>query len=133
MLRDQRYLLIRRSQHVPAPGMWCFPGGGVEPGETQYAALIRECREELSATIRPIEVVWLWRQPGLVLHWWRVELRCAALIANPAEVSEFAWLSRTELISHPLLLPSNLACLRALADDIVPIAGLRGAAPAPSR
>ena len=58
VVRDGRFLVIRRSQQVVAPGAFCFPGGGIEPGETEEAALVRELREELDVLVRPIRLVW---------------------------------------------------------------------------
>ena len=39
---DGRWLLIRRSAHVQAPGRVCFPGGWVEANESQEEAVVRE-------------------------------------------------------------------------------------------
>ena len=44
---DNRVLIARRPAGKPMAGLWEFPGGKVEPGETPDAALIREVREEL--------------------------------------------------------------------------------------
>lgn len=44
---DGRILLAQRPQGKPMAGLWEFPGGKVEPGETPEAALIRELEEEL--------------------------------------------------------------------------------------
>ncbi|GMG81106.1 (deoxy)nucleoside triphosphate pyrophosphohydrolase [Paralimibaculum aggregatum] len=44
---DGRVLLAQRPAHKAMGGLWEFPGGKVEPGETPEAALIRELAEEL--------------------------------------------------------------------------------------
>lgn len=45
--RDNRVLLAQRPEGKPMAGLWEFPGGKVEPGETPESALIRELSEEL--------------------------------------------------------------------------------------
>lgn len=45
--RDGRVLLAQRPAGKAMAGLWEFPGGKVEPGETPEAALIRELAEEL--------------------------------------------------------------------------------------
>jgi 8-oxo-dGTP diphosphatase len=44
---DGRVLLAQRPEGKSMSGLWEFPGGKVEPGETPEAALIRELEEEL--------------------------------------------------------------------------------------
>ena len=44
---DGRVLLAQRPEGKPMAGLWEFPGGKIEPGETPEAALIRELQEEL--------------------------------------------------------------------------------------
>ncbi|WP_296766014.1 (deoxy)nucleoside triphosphate pyrophosphohydrolase [Sediminimonas sp.] len=46
--RDGRVLLTQRPEGKAMAGLWEFPGGKVEPGETPETALIRELREELA-------------------------------------------------------------------------------------
>ena len=50
---DGRVLLAKRPQGRPLAGLWEFPGGKVEAGETPEAALIRELEEELAIRVPP--------------------------------------------------------------------------------
>jgi len=47
-----RFLVTQRMDDDPGwPGHWEFPGGGVEPGESDQVALAREMREELGVDV----------------------------------------------------------------------------------
>jgi 8-oxo-dGTP diphosphatase len=48
---DGRVLLAKRPPGKPLAGLWEFPGGKVEPGETPETALVRELKEELDIDV----------------------------------------------------------------------------------
>ncbi|MDB4976292.1 MAG: hypothetical protein JWN48_4633 [Myxococcaceae bacterium] len=50
--REGRYLITQRRASAILPLLWEFPGGRVELGENDQAALKREVRERLDADIR---------------------------------------------------------------------------------
>jgi 8-oxo-dGTP diphosphatase len=50
-----RVLAAQRAAPPELAGRWEFPGGKVEPGESETAALVRECREELGVEIEPAD------------------------------------------------------------------------------
>ncbi len=51
---DNNILITRRRDDAHQGGLWEFPGGKVEPGESLATALARELREELGIDIGPI-------------------------------------------------------------------------------
>jgi len=114
---DGRLLVIRRSRGVEAPLAYCFPGGAIEPGESEPEALVREIREELAVAIRPLRRIWQSVTPwGVALAWWHSQLDPAAAIRpNPDEVDHFCWCTPEEMARLPGLLASNRAFLDALA------------------
>ena len=111
---ESHFLVIRRSETVRAPGRLCFPGGGVEPGETQQAAVVRELQEELAITVSPLRKVWENETTsGVRLHWWRVTT-AEEPTPNPAEVAECMWMTAKQLASDESTLATNLEFLKAL-------------------
>lgn len=121
--RDERFLVIRRSATVAAPLAYCFPGGHIEPGESEEAAVCRELAEELSAQIRPIRRVWSSVTPwGIELAWWLADLT-GDVCPNPAEVDSVYWLAAEEMAALPTLLESNRALLRLLASGGIDLGG----------
>ena len=51
IIADGRLLGCERAEPPEAAGKWEFPGGKVEPGESDLDALVRECEEELGVII----------------------------------------------------------------------------------
>lgn len=74
--RGDHILLARRDSQSDQAGLWEFPGGKVEPGETQPQALARELQEELAIDADVQQWVashrWQQRDRLIVLHAWRV-------------------------------------------------------------
>ena len=75
--RDGLFLAARRTEPAALAGLWEFPGGKVEPGEDDAAALVRECREELGVEVEVGEKVGPeYVVPGgtMVVHTYRATL-----------------------------------------------------------
>ncbi len=117
-VRDGRFLVIRRAKDVVAPGMYCFPGGGIEDGENESQALAREFGEEIGCEAVPLRRIWqcvtAWK---VSLSWWQVRLPVDAVFRpNAAEVESIEWMSLEEMQQLPDLLPSNHDFLAAIAQ-----------------
>ena len=51
LVEDGRVLVAQRTRPPELAGLWELPGGRVEPGEDEAAAVVRECREELGTEV----------------------------------------------------------------------------------
>lgn len=117
VMRNGRMLVIRRAKTVVAPLVYCFPGGGIEGDESEEQALVREFREEVGLTIRPVRRLWqcvtAWK---VELAWWLGEMEPDAIpVANPREVASIHWYTPEEMAALPDLLESNREFLELLA------------------
>jgi len=113
--RDQ-LLLIRRAEGIAKGGLWCFPGGHVEPGETARRAVVRELSEELGLTVNPTQRIGSVRVHDSlhVLAIWRVEQVSGQLRPAPAEVAEVRWLVPQAIRELPRGIASNERVLELL-------------------
>jgi 8-oxo-dGTP diphosphatase len=93
----ERVLAAQRSEPPSLAGFWEFTGGKVYPGETDEAALIRECREELAIDVMLGARVgrdWPIGEHGILRVW------LAAVVAGEPTLIEhcaFRWLTVDEL------------------------------------
>ncbi len=114
--RDGRLLMIQRSATVRAPLSWCFPGGAIEPGESQADALVREMREEIDLEVEPTQYLTSQTKHGgrLVLHCWSAEIVAGRPRPNPSEVAAVAWMTPEEIRAHPEVLNGTAEILGAI-------------------
>ncbi|MFN2518419.1 MAG: (deoxy)nucleoside triphosphate pyrophosphohydrolase [Jatrophihabitantaceae bacterium] len=99
IVRDGRLLAARRSSPAELAGGWEFPGGKVEGDESEPAALMRECREELGVEVmvgRLLATASL--APGWVLHVYLAAVRSGRPQALQ-DHDELRWLAADELDS----------------------------------
>ncbi|MCY3005868.1 MAG: NUDIX domain-containing protein [Planctomycetota bacterium] len=91
---EGQFLVIRRSQFVSAPGLICFPGGGIELGEDFETAVKRELVEELDLRVEVRGHLWTSQTRwGTRLEWLHCE-RCEGSEPSPnlQEVEEYLWM-----------------------------------------
>ena len=97
---EGRYFVTRRNRGTHLEGLWEFPGGKCEPGESLPECLARELREELGVEARVGDEIFT------VTHDYpdrRIELHflACALLGAPVAVlgQEMRWVTRAELRS----------------------------------
>ena len=103
---DGRVLLAERPEGKSLAGLWEFPGGKVEPGETPEAALIRELHEELgidthASCLAPLTFAshsyddFHLLMPLFICRRWKG-------IAQPREGQKLAWVRAKDLRSYDM-------------------------------
>jgi 8-oxo-dGTP diphosphatase len=101
IIRDHtgRYLIVRRRPGTHLAGLWEFPGGKREAGESITECLRRELAEELAAAFvveEKVETIrWEYGERTVVLHFFRCRLEAGAVA--PGEGQELAWVAPEDL------------------------------------
>jgi len=128
-------LLATRPAGRSMAGLWEFPGGKIEPGESPGEALVRELREELGIDTS----AWPWQHLTTVKYRYpEFRLVMDVLIADyasqqqahPAEGQELRWVSRLALADYemppadgPVLVALSNRLGASHADDPIALSG----------
>jgi mutator protein MutT len=113
--QEERYLLTRRKPGSDLGGLWEFPGGKKESGETLEGCLHREIKEELGVEISDPQLFHSLRHqyPGkeVEVHFFT----CSILQGPPQPLAcaEMAWVHKHELIFYEFL-PADIPVLQKI-------------------
>ncbi len=116
--RGPKVLLARRPEGGLLGGLWEFPGGKVEPGETLEAALERELQEELAIRVKAGPVLGTFRH---AYSHFRITLYalCAQILKGeprPQEGQQVAWVPMRDLDAYPMGKVDRLIARRLRQD-----------------
>jgi A/G-specific adenine glycosylase len=102
--RGKKVLLAQRPSEGLLGGMWEFPGGKVEPGESLEECLRRELREELGIEIRVGEAFGIYHHAfthfRITLHAFLCELTGGT--PRPVQAAAVRWVSLNDLADYPM-------------------------------
>lgn len=124
--RNGKLLVCQRSARGAHPLKWEFPGGKVEPGESDRCALRREIREELNLDIEGFELVHQEKHrypggPAISLRFYRIA-ECTGEMQNRV-FERIEWVRPGQLVDLDFL-EGDRVIVRKLASE--PEAWLRG-------
>lgn len=114
----EKVLITRRPEDKLHPGLWEFPGGKIDPGESPSEALRREIREELAAEVQVMEIFEVvfhrydWG-PVLILAY---SCRLLSKAIQDIGVAEHRWIRPCELPDFSIL-PADQSIIDRLIDQ----------------
>ena len=115
--REGRYLITQRRPTAVLPLLWEFPGGRVEDGETDAAALKREVRHRLAVEIEVGQLISFVSHPyeRYVVDLYLYECRIQSGDLEPLAVNSFKWVTSAEFDQYPFT-PADEASMNKLLD-----------------
>jgi len=118
ILREGRYLITQRRADVHLGGLWEFPGGKREPGESLEACLRRELREELGIEISNPMLFQViphdYPEKSVELHFFRCAISSG--LPRPLGCEDLQWVAPDELGRYPLP-PADRLLVEALRGE----------------
>ena len=101
-----RVLIAQRPFDKEHAGLWEFPGGKIEPGESPEAALVRELREELGVTVVPehLEPLTFSSAGRGARHLLLLLYRCSAWQGEPRalDAAAICWVPPAALVDYDM-------------------------------
>lgn len=122
---EQKYLITKRALSAHQGGLWEFPGGKLEPGETVQQALKREIFEELGLNIESstplIRIKHDYTDKTVLLDVWQVEKYCGNAKGNEGQALRWVDLNEFSQYNFPA---ANYPIIKAIElPDIYMITG----------
>ena len=113
--KDGKYLITQRRATAVLPLMWEFPGGRVEPGETDVQALKREVMHRLGADIEVGKLISFVSHPyeHYVVDLFLYECTLAGEKLEARAVTAYKWVSSAEFDQYPFT-PADEASMNKL-------------------
>ena len=113
--RDGKYLITQRRATAVLPLMWEFPGGRVEPGETDAQALKREVMHRLGAEIEVGKLISFVSHPyeHYVVDLFLYDCTLESAHLEPRAVTDYKWVASAEFDQYPFT-PADEASMNKL-------------------
>lgn len=110
---EGKLLLVRRG--VFPKGIWVFPGGGIEYGESAEQTVIREIKEEVGLDIKPVKLIKVLEMilPKINTHriiFFYLAKAVGGEVKLTSDIDEIKW-----------VLPKEISKLENLGDTVMPI------------
>ena len=115
---EGKFLICRRPADKARALLWEFVGGKLEPGETGEEALIRECKEELDITVKPMgvfaDVTHVY--PDLTVHLTLYNCTIAQGEPKLLEHADMAWITPAEIGNYEFC-PADVEILGKIRQE----------------
>lgn len=117
VLHNNRMMIARRSAHKSNGGLWEFPGGKIESGESDQEGLIREFQEEFGMEIRVTDFLgtFYFSSPSL-----SIELRVwfAEAVTMPVHATDhdqIEWVTKDEMADYTFS-PADIPAVKMIHE-----------------